>query len=89
MVIAINDNLKTLARPDPLDLEIGVRLRKMRGHAGLSQGALAERLGVTFQQIQKYERGSNRLSASVLVRMAHYFDLSPADFLPDLRMQRG
>ena len=53
-----------------LELIIGARMRTRRRQLGLSQSDLAERLGVSFQQVQKYERGANRISASMLVRTA-------------------
>src|ERR1700744_571169 len=58
--------------PDPgrtaqLELIIGARLRTRRRQLGLSQSDLAERLGVSFQQVQKYERGANRVAASTLL----------------------
>lgn len=49
---------------------IGARLRTRRRQLGLSQSELAERLGVSFQQVQKYERGANRVAASTLLRAA-------------------
>ena len=55
---------------DPVDVAVGARIRLLRKVRGLSQQALAEAAGVTFQQIQKYERGSNRVSASMLSRIA-------------------
>lgn len=55
---------------DKLDVEIGARLRQARKARGLSQTQLGESIGVTFQQIQKYERGANRVSASMLARIA-------------------
>ena len=54
---------------DPVDIAVGARIRLLRKLRGLSQQALAEAAGVTFQQIQKYERGANRVSASMLARM--------------------
>lgn len=56
--------------PDPIDVLVGARLRARRQARDLSQEALAERVGVSFQQVQKYERGANRISASRLVRIA-------------------
>src|ERR1700750_3306008 len=55
---------------DPIDIAVGARIRLLRKVRGLSQQALAETAGVTFQQIQKYERGTNRVSASILSRIA-------------------
>lgn len=56
--------------PHRLDVAIGQRIRERRRALGMSQVALAEAVGVTFQQIQKYERGSNRISFSRLVEVA-------------------
>jgi transcriptional regulator with XRE-family HTH domain len=58
------------ALADPVDIAVGARIRLLRKVRGLSQQALAEAAGVTFQQIQKYERGANRVSASMLSRIA-------------------
>jgi len=55
---------------DPVDVAVGARIRLFRKLRGLSQQSLAESAGVTFQQIQKYERGANRVSASMLSRIA-------------------
>jgi transcriptional regulator with XRE-family HTH domain len=68
--------------PDPIDVEVGLTLRRLRNQRKLSQTALADALGVTFQQIQKYERGTNRIAASTLVRAARALDVRPADLLP-------
>jgi transcriptional regulator with XRE-family HTH domain len=54
-------------RAGHLELAIGVRLRTRRRQLGLSQSDLAERLGVSFQQVQKYERGASRVAASTLL----------------------
>ena len=56
--------------PHALDVAIGHRIRERRRRLGISQAGLAEAVGVTFQQIQKYERGANRVSASMLTRIA-------------------
>ena len=58
------------ARNAALDLAIGARLRTRRRQLGLSQSGLAEKLGVSFQQVQKYERGANRIAASTLMGAA-------------------
>lgn len=59
---------------DRVDVEVGRRVKLRRKQLGLSQGALAEHLSVSFQQVQKYERGANRISASMLVRIAAALD---------------
>jgi transcriptional regulator with XRE-family HTH domain len=56
---------------DPIDVHIGTKLRQARVLAGLSQGQLGKLFGVTFQQVQKYESGANRISAGGLVVLAN------------------
>jgi len=56
--------------PNPIDIHVGGRIRMLRRSLNLSQGDLAKALGLTFQQIQKYERGGNRVSASKLYAIA-------------------
>ena len=56
--------------PNPVDIHVGNRVRLRRKVLGLSQSDLGEALGLTFQQVQKYERGSNRISASKLFQAA-------------------
>uniref|UniRef100_B0T9H0 Transcriptional regulator, XRE family n=1 Tax=Caulobacter sp. (strain K31) TaxID=366602 RepID=B0T9H0_CAUSK len=56
--------------PNPVDLHVGARVRVRRKVLGMSQEALANALGISFQQIQKYERGTNRVSASKLYDIA-------------------
>ena len=73
--------------PDPVDIHVGSRVRMRRILLGKSQEAVATLLGVSFQQLQKYESGANRVSASRLFDMAHilltpisyFFDEMPAD----------
>lgn len=65
--------------PDPIDVHVGLRIRSRRMRFGLSQTALAENVGITFQQIQKYERGTNRVSASMLFRIARFLN-APISF---------
>lgn len=72
------------AHSHPTDQHVGVRLRMRRREAGLTQAALAEALGLTFQQIQKYERGVNRVSASKLFEAAHVLGVSVGYFFEGL-----
>jgi transcriptional regulator with XRE-family HTH domain len=67
--------------PNPIDTLMGARLRVRRMIKGLSQKKLGEALGVTFQQIQKYEKGLNRISASRLKQLAHTLDVPAGYFL--------
>lgn len=68
-------------RPVDLDKAIGERLRALREARGLTQAALAARCGLSFQQIQKYERGINRISASRLYAFAAALGVDVATFL--------
>jgi len=70
--------------PDPdraVEARVGARLRAERELQGLSQVAIAERLGVTYQQIQKYETGRNRITASRLIAFAEVLDVAPSRIL--------
>lgn len=69
-------------QPNPIDRHIGRQLRLARKLHGLSQEELAERLRVTFQQVQKYEKGMNRVSASRLHQAALIFDVPISFFFP-------
>ena len=60
----------------PLDAMVGTRISMLRVNRGMSQAMLAERIGVTFQQMQKYERGANRVGASLLSRVASVLGVS-------------
>jgi len=53
--------------PHVIDIQVGAKIRSLRLRSGISQELLAERLGITFQQVQKYEKGANRISASRMV----------------------
>jgi len=64
--------------PDPLDVSIGARIQARRKMLAVSQGELATAIGVSFQQVQKYERGVNRVSASTLVRIAKRLGVTAA-----------
>lgn len=71
-------------RPDPdIDGWVGRRIALRRQALGWSQAALAQRLGLSFQQIQKYETGQNRVSASRLHQLAVVLGASVAEFFPD------
>ena len=56
--------------PDPIDVEVGRRIRARRKAMGLSMQTLGDHIGVSYQQCEKYEKGANRVSASMLVRIA-------------------
>ncbi len=66
----------------PVDVHVGMRMRQRRALLGMSQTALANAVGLTFQQIQKYERGTNRMGASRLYEFAKVLDV-PVPFFFD------
>lgn len=68
----------------PIDQHVGLRLRQRRALLGMSQTALGVAVGLTFQQVQKYERGANRISASRLVEFARVLDVPPDYFFEGL-----
>ena len=70
--------------PDPIDVAVGARVRTRRRWLGMSQTHLADALGLTFQQIQKYERGANRISASKLYEAARLLQSPVAYFFDGL-----
>ena len=69
----------------PLDAMVGARIRMFRVDRGMSQTVLAERIGVTFQQIQKYERGANRVGASRLSQIASVLGVSVGELFESSR----
>ena len=70
--------------PNPIDVYVGSRLKLRRSLLGLSQERLADELGITFQQVQKYEKGLNRIGASRLWDLAQVLGVSVAYFYEDL-----
>ncbi|MDB5432525.1 MAG: transcriptional regulator, Cro/CI family [Caulobacter sp.] len=64
--------------PDPLDVELGARIKRYRQARRLSLAVVADAVGVSFQQIQKYEQGANRIAASTLQRIAKRMDVPVA-----------
>jgi transcriptional regulator with XRE-family HTH domain len=70
----------SVKRPDPVDVEVGHRIRIERLARGLSQTALANQLGVTFQQVQKYEKGVNRVGAGRLTKIAEVLGVQVGAF---------
>ncbi|WP_303828891.1 helix-turn-helix domain-containing protein [Asticcacaulis taihuensis] len=82
-----NETIKSAPGPHITDLHVGAQVRKRRKALGMSQEALANAVGLTFQQIQKYERGTNRISASKLHEIGHHLKVPIAYFfegLPDI-----
>ena len=70
--------------PNPIDVHVGLQVRLRRKELKISQEKLAETLGLTFQQVQKYERGANRISASKLYEIARSLRVSIAWFFEGL-----
>ena len=68
--------------PNPVDVHVGSRMRLKRTMMGMSQEKLGEKLGVTFQQVQKYEKGTNRISASRLFQLTNILN-APVSFFYD------
>lgn len=74
------DNKK---KPNPIDIHVGSRVRLRRNMLGMSQEKLGEKLGITFQQVQKYEKGTNRVGASRLQAIASILDAPVSFFFED------
>lgn len=70
-------------KPNPIDVHVGSRIRLRRNMIGMSQEKLGELLGITFQQVQKYEKGSNRVGASRLQAIASILSVSVGFFFED------
>lgn len=72
-----------VAEPDPINVAAGQRLKEARKLQGLSQQKLAQRLGITFQQIQKYERGANRMTADRMFNLSRVLQVPVSYFFQD------
>ncbi len=70
-------------KPNPIDIHVGSRVRLRRTMLGMSQEKLGENLGITFQQIQKYEKGANRIGASRLQQISTVLNTPVAFFFED------
>lgn len=70
-------------KPNPIDVHVGSRIRLRRNMLGLSQEKLGENLGITFQQIQKYEKGTNRVGASRLQAISSILNVPVSFFFED------
>ena len=84
----VNDIID-VSGPDPIDVAVGHRIRVRRKWLAISQSTLADYLGVSFQQVQKYERGANRVSASMLVRIAKRLETSVGELVGEDAEPRG
>jgi transcriptional regulator with XRE-family HTH domain len=71
-------------KPSPIDVHVGARVRLRRTLLGMSQERLGHAIGLTFQQVQKYERGANRIGASRLFDLSRVLDVPVSFFFDDL-----
>ena len=78
----------TKKNPNPIDVHVGNRVRMRRMLVGMSQEKLGEKLGLTFQQVQKYEKGSNRVSASRLYHMSIILGVPVQFFFDDMEVTK-
>jgi len=76
-------------RPSPIDVHVGSRVRLRRTLLGMSQERLGDAIGLTFQQVQKYERGVNRIGASRLFDLSRVLDVPISFFFDDLPTSAG
>jgi transcriptional regulator with XRE-family HTH domain len=76
--------MASLGHPNPIDIHVGGRVRQRRTLLGFSQEKLADAIGLTFQQVQKYERGANRIGSSRLFDLARVLDVPVAYFFEDM-----
>jgi transcriptional regulator with XRE-family HTH domain len=76
--------MKKYGRPSPVDVHVGSRIRLRRTLLAMSQERLGDALGLTFQQVQKYERGMNRVGASRLFDLSRVLDVPISFFFDDM-----
>jgi transcriptional regulator with XRE-family HTH domain len=72
------------ANPKPVDIHVGARVRLRRTLLGMTQSTLGDALGLTFQQVQKYERGTNRIGSSRLFLLSKILDVPVSFFFDDM-----
>ena len=80
----LSERAERESRPSPIDVHVGSRIRLRRTLLGMSQERLGEALGLTFQQVQKYERGVNRVGASRLFDLSRVLDVPISFFFDDM-----
>ena len=69
-----------IKQPDPINIKLGAELRRLRESRKLTQTKVANALNVTFQQIQKYEKGANGMSATRFFQVCIFFKITPTEF---------
>ena len=83
------DTAQHVKKPNAVDVHVGALIRARRKVMGMSQTTLADSVGITFQQVQKYERGTNRVSASRLFQLARALDTPITWFFEDIESDRA
>lgn len=76
-------------QPHPVDIYVGKRLRSRRAMLGKSQEEIGDAVGITFQQVQKYEKGLNRIGSSRLYELATFLKVSPSYFFEGISAVEG
>ncbi|HLO78996.1 MAG TPA: helix-turn-helix transcriptional regulator [Magnetospirillum sp.] len=87
IVASKTTNTEATGRTTPVDAYVGKRIRLRRGELGMTQERLADALGLTFQQVQKYEKGANRVGASRLFDLARVLEVPIGYFFDELSPQ--
>ena len=82
--VVASDNVSRDHKLSPIDIQVGSRIRLRRTLLGMSQEQLGDALGLTFQQVQKYERGSNRVGASRLFHLSRVLDVPISFFFDEM-----
>jgi len=82
--LAEKQSMLQTAPVDPIDAAMGQRLRILRKERGVTQQQLGDGIGMTFQQVQKYERGTNRIAVSTLFKIARVLQVSPIELIDGL-----
>ena len=86
---SIKGEISVATNPKPVDVHVGSRVRLRRSLLGFSQESLGNAVGLTFQQIQKYEKGANRISSSRLYQFSHVLDVPVSFFFDDMPEAAG
>jgi transcriptional regulator with XRE-family HTH domain len=89
MTVEVKKMIENKKKPNPIDVHVGSRVRLRRNMLGMSQEKLGEALGITFQQIQKYEKGANRVGASRLQAIATVLNVPVSFFFEDAPGESG
>ena len=89
MTVEVKKMIENKKKPNPIDVHVGARVRLRRNMLGMSQEKLGESLGITFQQIQKYEKGANRVGASGLQAIATVLNVPVSFFFEDAPGESG